>query len=282
MIMPRHWSHLLAALLIIAAPVTAQERDQTLDPARHHTMIPKLPPAGASLPVSPDFVSFSIEYSSFPSYAGNKSYPNLLSATLLNNIAQAQGARPVIRVGGQSQDRALLAGYIDTAFNESYVAIAEDDILPFGRPFWESYTTFPRTRYIHGLNFAKSGEGFRRTLRGAMISACEALRHGPDLSWEVGNEPDMYGTNTEIDAQGRRRVVRSGTWEESAYVGEWKEAQRDLRRSLAVSCPERTASNAWRVVGPSFSVASGRLDAWKAWNGGLRQEAVVSEFSGHL
>jgi len=270
---------LLTSLLAVTS---AQEGDQTLDPTGRYSIVPKLPPPGTSRSISPDFLSFSIEFSSFPAYAGNKSYPNTFSRTLLNNIAQAQGARPVIRVGGESQDRALLAGYIDTPFNESFVPASEDDILPFGRPFFESYATFPGTRYIHGLNLARSNDGYRRNLRGAIIMACQVLRGGAAMSWELGNEPDMYGSVTGIDAQGKRQVLRVGTWNDAMYVREWMEVERDLRKELSYSCPEMTSASQWRMVGPSFSGRSGGMDVWSAWEGGLKQEGVINEFSSHL
>jgi hypothetical protein len=273
------WIH-LASLLTIT---TAQEGDPTLDPTGRYTIIQKTAPPGTSRPITPDFLSISIEFSSFPAYAGNKSYPNTFSATLLNNLAQAQGARPVVRVGGESQDRALLAGYIDTPFNESFVPVAEDDVLPFGRAFYESYLTFPGTRYIHGLNLARSNGGYRRNLCGSIIMACQVLKGGPTMSWELGNEPDLYHTTTTtIDAQDQRVMVRTGIWDESTYVKEWIEVERDLRTELGFSCPEMTTPTAWRMVGPSFSGGNGGLDAQKAWDNGLRQEGAVNEFSSHL
>jgi hypothetical protein len=53
--------------------------------------------------VGPAFVSFSIELAFFPDFAGNKSHPNVFSENLLNNLADLQGVKPVIRVGGNTQ-----------------------------------------------------------------------------------------------------------------------------------------------------------------------------------
>lgn len=73
------------------------------DPNAAYIPVPKSPGPGASAPIPPAFVSFSIEFSSFPDYAGNKSNPNVFSENLLNNIAAYQGVKPIIRVGGNTQ-----------------------------------------------------------------------------------------------------------------------------------------------------------------------------------
>jgi hypothetical protein len=77
--------------------------DQTLSPSGKYITLPQNPSAQASGPIGPSFVSFSIEFASFPDYAGNLSHPNIYSDNLLNNIAKYQGSKPVIRVGGQTQ-----------------------------------------------------------------------------------------------------------------------------------------------------------------------------------
>jgi hypothetical protein len=77
---------------VMLLPVTSQS-----------IQIPQNPPRGASIPVSEAFVSLSVEFGSFPTYAGNKASPNVLTSNLLDNIAAYQGTRPYIRVGGITQ-----------------------------------------------------------------------------------------------------------------------------------------------------------------------------------
>jgi len=60
-------------------------------------------PQGASDAIPEAFVSYSIEFSSFPDFAGNKSSPNGFSDTLLENLKAIQGTKPHIRVGGNTQ-----------------------------------------------------------------------------------------------------------------------------------------------------------------------------------
>lgn len=54
-------------------------------------------------PLPAGFVSYSIEFSSFPDFAGNKSQPNEFSYNLLKNLKSLQGSFPYIRVGGNTQ-----------------------------------------------------------------------------------------------------------------------------------------------------------------------------------
>lgn len=54
-------------------------------------------------PVANDLQSFSIEFSYFPDFAGNKSHPNEFSKTLLGNLKDITGIAPVVRVGGTTQ-----------------------------------------------------------------------------------------------------------------------------------------------------------------------------------
>ena len=62
-------------------------------------------PAKAGVPLEA-FVSFSIEFSSFPDFAGNASHPNTFSNNLLNNLGNLTGTKPYVRVGGNTQDYA--------------------------------------------------------------------------------------------------------------------------------------------------------------------------------
>jgi hypothetical protein len=61
------------------------------------------PPNGTQN-LSPAFVSYSIEFASFPDFAGSGvNRTNTFTDGLLSNIEAYQGARPYIRVGGKTQ-----------------------------------------------------------------------------------------------------------------------------------------------------------------------------------
>jgi hypothetical protein len=83
--------------------VSGQAVVSTLSPNGKLIIIPDRPPITASSFLPAAFVSFSIEFASFPDYGGNLSHPNLYSDNLLNNIATYQGDKPYIRVGGDTQ-----------------------------------------------------------------------------------------------------------------------------------------------------------------------------------
>lgn len=61
------------------------------------------PPSKDTKPVPNDMQAFSIEFSYFPDFAGNKSQPNTYSKNLLENFKRITGAPPLVRVGGTTQ-----------------------------------------------------------------------------------------------------------------------------------------------------------------------------------
>ena len=93
---------LLATACLAAAasaqhvPVRPPSYDSTIS-------VPGTAPGTAGIPLEA-FVSYSIESSSFPDFAGNESVPNTFSNNLLNNLGALQGTKPHLRVGGNTQD----------------------------------------------------------------------------------------------------------------------------------------------------------------------------------
>ncbi|KAK3112327.1 hypothetical protein LTR53_011508 [Teratosphaeriaceae sp. CCFEE 6253] len=147
------------------------------------------------------FVSYSIEFASFPDFAGNKSVPNSFS----NNRT-----KPYIRVGGNTQDYAVFnksqtvteIGIVDPAKSPDYPTT-----LTIGPSYFESYSTWPDTKFIHGFNLGRNSTVARQGLIDSVPYACKALEGGKLLHWELGNEPDLFKTS----AQG---AVRPATWTE--------------------------------------------------------------------
>lgn len=63
-----------------------------------------IPALAQDTPIVPnDLQAFSIEFSFFTDYAGNKSHPNEFSRNLLANFKNLTGVQPIVRVGGTSQ-----------------------------------------------------------------------------------------------------------------------------------------------------------------------------------
>lgn len=86
--------------------------------------------------------------------------------------------------------------------------------LTFGPKFFQSYHTWPDTRFVHGFNLGRNSSAARKALLESVPYVCKALEGGKLLDWELGNEPDFYSTS----AQG---PVRPPSWDEKMYVGEW-------------------------------------------------------------
>jgi len=166
-------------------------------------------PAVYGIPLQ-SFVAFSIEFSSFPDFAGNLSAPNTFSNNLLNNLGNLTGTKPYIRVGGNTQDYAVfdsaqdqaLVGIVDPAKSPDYPTT-----ITIGPAYFESYHTWPGTKYIHGFNLGRNSTTARAGLIDSVPYACKALQDGRLLYWELGNEPDLYKTS----AQG---PVRPSNWTE--------------------------------------------------------------------
>ncbi|KAK5681570.1 hypothetical protein LTS10_006103 [Elasticomyces elasticus] len=156
------------------------------------------------------FVSYSIEFSSFPDFAGNLSSPNVFSDNLLNNLGKLQGTKPYIRVGGNTQDYAVFnasqdvteIGIVDPAKSPDYPTT-----LTIGPSYFESYQTWPGTKFIHGFNLGRNSTVARQGLIDSVGYACKALEGGKLLHWELGNEPDLFKTSS----QG---PVRPANWTE--------------------------------------------------------------------
>lgn len=97
----------LAWILLLGWTVQCISQVVPVGPPRQPAVIniDKTTPSGAGVPLEA-FVSFSIEFSSFPDFAGNASHPNSFSNNLLNNLGNLTGTKPYIRVGGNTQDYA--------------------------------------------------------------------------------------------------------------------------------------------------------------------------------
>jgi hypothetical protein len=145
-----------------------------------HITVPKSPPANVGVPLQP-FVSFSIEFSSFPDDAGNLSHPNNFSNILLDNLAQFTKLKPLIRVGGNTADLAIfhqslnkaIVGIVDPAKSPDYPTT-----ITIGPAFFESYLTWPDTHFIHGFDLGENSTTARQALIHSAPFACKALGGG--------------------------------------------------------------------------------------------------------
>jgi len=147
-------------------------------------------------------------------------------------------------------------------------------IITFGPSFFESYSTWPNTKFIHGFNLGRNSTEARTALLQSVPLACQALRNGSLAYWELGNEPDLFKTSS----QG---IVRPSTWNESAYVAEWLNGTRSIRQVLAAACPEMATDAAFKWYAPSFAGTRNSLNPVVAWQDGLDVDRDISIISSH-
>ncbi|KAI3328025.1 glycoside hydrolase family 79 protein [Xylariaceae sp. AK1471] len=186
------------------------------------------PPADISGPVSPSFAGFGIEFSNLFSYMGYSS-PNPLTDNLLANLANYTGAPAHIRIGGNTQDNMI---YDETMTRWSWITnpnskgqgTPPSDACLFGPRFFEVANRLPAgTPVTWGLNLAYNADDYMTRL--ATVAAL-ALDRTPNIkitSFELGNEPDLYGQNG---------LRAGGSWNGKAYVKEWQERATTLWKQV--------------------------------------------------
>ena len=240
-------------------------------------VVSRTPPVNASQPIPESFVSYSLEFAFFPDFAGNSSSPNKFSLNLLNNLGNIQGTNPIIRVGGNTQDYPLYNASLPTATYGIYNSNKSSDYpttLFIGPEYFDSYSTWPNTTFIHGFNLAKNGSIGYNSLLATVPLVCKALEGGKLAYWELGNEPDLYKTS----AQG---AVRPASWNEQDYVDEWLYKTRAIKKTMAATCPDLTTDAKYKYIAPSFAGTSNSLDPIRTWHDGLDTDHDISLISSH-
>jgi hypothetical protein len=245
------------------------------------------------------FVSYSIEFSSFPDFAGkynslervlceleelrdglagNKSHPNTFSNNLLENIGHLIGTKPYIRVGGNTQDYALYDASLAVAINGTFNASRSPDYpttINIGPAYFESYSTWNATKFSHGFNMGLGGRDSSgwQTLLDTVSLACSAL--GDKLYWwEYGNEPDLFSTS----AQG---PVRPTNWNESTFVSQWLNGTRKIGELVKQHCPDLASNSSYGFLAPSFAGTNNHLKAPLTWKDGFNADKNIKLFSSH-
>ncbi|KAK5630626.1 hypothetical protein RRF57_006341 [Xylaria bambusicola] len=224
------------------------------------------------------FVSFSIEFSSFPDFAGNRSNPNKFSNNLLNNLGYLTGTKPYIRVGGNTQDFAIYNPNLTIALNGTVNATRSPDYpttIEIGPSYFESYLTWPNVKFTHGFNMGGNHDNRQwDTLLQTAAIACKTLGRDRLHWWEYGNEPDLFS----ISSQG---PVRPSNYNESDYVAEWLAGTRAIKGVIAESCPDMLSNETYGYLAPSFAGVANALNAARTWAEGLDEDGTVRYFSTH-
>ena len=239
--------------------------------------IPASPPKGAKRPLE-HFVSYSIEFSSLADFAGNLSNPNTFSYNLLENVARYAGSKPLIRVGGNTQDLTIFNASQEAAvlqvFNPANPDYPANQTI--GPAWFESYQTWPGYHFSHGFNLGEDSAEARQALLDSVPYACKALQ-GRFYAWELGNEPDLF------IAPITSNPPRDPDYNEEDYVAEWLEWSRKIREEVESACPVLSTDEQYKFLAPSFAGAPAlsNLSVAKTFSAGLNEDNTVGIIAQH-
>lgn len=173
-----------------------------------------------------------------------------------------------------NRDYALYNSSLKTAINGTVIPSITPDyprIIDIGPSYFESYSTWPNTKFIHGFNMGKNGSHNLQLLLDTVPLACDALGNGKLLAWELGNEPDDFKNSPEA-------IVRPTNWTEKDYLHEWFSKTAALKRQMEKSCPELATV---KYMAPSFGGITGTLKALTTWQEGLHKSKNIGLNSEH-
>lgn len=176
------------------------------------------PPVGASQVIGPSYAGFGIEPSNLFSYTGG-SDPNVLSLNLLNNLANYTGAPPHLRIGGNTQDYMIYVSTHDSYdIGENPDAVGKgnfpSDHMIIGPRYFEVLDRLPKGSPVtFGLNLAYTEPDCIDRIVASAEAARTGLKNVNLVSFEIGNEPDLYLQNG----------FRIGQWDGQVYTGQWLE-----------------------------------------------------------
>ncbi|GJC88484.1 beta-glucuronidase [Colletotrichum liriopes] len=203
--------------------------------------IPEDVPNNVSANIDPSFAGFGIELDHLYYFMGDET-PNDLSINLLNNLANFTGRPPYVRLGGNTQDYVIYDESQDEWLIKANPRPAASgniaNRMPKGTPItWGLNLGYDESDYLDQLT----------TMASQIIDRCTNLNL---MSFEFGNEPDLYGNN------GFRT---ESSWSGSEYVKEWRERADAVweevlePRGLHSNFFEASASTAW-VAGTGFEI----------------------------
>ena len=211
------------------------------------------PTQGASGIISPSFAGFGIESSNLYSFTGG-SEENQLTRNLLENLANYTGTPPHLRIGGNTQDYFVYQDSQDEYRWEpnpnpvGQGAFATDSMI-IGPRYFEVINRFPsNTPIIFGLNLAYSESDYIDQVTTMATQAVNRLTDVNLISFEIGNEPDLYLQNG----------FRTGSWSGQVYTQEWLDRADAIYQQVLK--PNKLPSNFFEpgatasTIGTSFQV----------------------------
>ena len=195
----------------------------------------------------------------------------------MNNIGNISGTKPYIRVGGNTADYALYNASLTEAVNGTFdysKSINYPTTVYIGPSYFESYSTWPDTKFTHGLNLGLATHplGWASLLETVAV-ACKAFNNDNLLWWEYGNEPDLYKVSPE-------RILRSKDFNQTKYLKQWKNGTTAIKEVLQESCPDLASDDKYGYVGPSFAGAAG-FNITEVFEQGLNDNGTIKAITFH-
>jgi glycosyl hydrolase family 79 len=192
----------------------------------------------------------------------------------MTNLGRLQGANPIFRVGGSSQDHALYNSSLPlstpTLRNHSSV---DPKGIAIGPGFFDAFKGLPGINFTFVLNFAGNTSNAATSLNTTAKLVCQTL--GSSLSfWELGNEPDLY--------TGATPPLRPSNWKEQDYVNEWLEKSEIVTEIVASNCPHLVVNGKMPFVAPSFWNVSDELRPVTSWDDNLGKDGNIDLITGHV
>jgi Glycosyl hydrolase family 79 C-terminal beta domain len=203
--------------------------------------------------IGPSYAGFGIEPSNLYSYTGS-SVTNVLSMNLLKNLANYTGAPPHLRIGGNTGDYMVYVSShdsYDVSPNPNSVGQGNfpTDYLIFGPRYFEVLDRFPTgTRITFGLSLAYSETDYIDRIVASADAARTGLKNVDLVSFEIGNEPDLYLQNG----------FRTGQWDGEVYTSQWLDRASAVYQQVLE--PNGIASNFFEpgctasTIGTSFMI----------------------------
>ncbi|ETN38797.1 uncharacterized protein HMPREF1541_06836 [Cyphellophora europaea CBS 101466] len=174
------------------------------------------PAAGVSRIISPSFAGLGLEPSNLFSFTGEEQ-ENELTKNLLQNLVDYTGVPPHIRLGGNTQDYFKWDENMnDWAWRNNPNAVGQgafpSDHMIIGPRYFEALDRFPEgTPLTFGLNLAYEEEDYIDQIVTMATQALDRLENLNVVSFEIGNEPDLYLQNG----------FRTGSWGGDVYTQQW-------------------------------------------------------------
>ena len=175
------------------------------------------PTSGASGIIPPSFAGFGIEPSNLYSFTGG-AQENQLTKNLLQNLAGYTGVPPHVRLGGNTADYMIYDANmnqytIEDNPNPVGQGVYPADQMIIGPRYFEVINRLPAgTPITFGLNLAYEEPDYRDQIATMAEQAVERLTDVDLVSFEIGNEPDLYLQN---------QFRSDPTWGGSAYTQQW-------------------------------------------------------------